>query len=82
MNYYKADNGKFYPLMRCPFCGMEVAEIITQTEMIEEIGEEPYEHAERYSVVCSFKRKGCGATCGFHDSPDQAVSRWNTRVII
>lgn len=71
-----ADN-KFYQLQRCPFCGMDVATIMTQSER----DERPVE-PERYAVVCSWSENGCGATAGFHESVQKAVSRWNTRVAI
>lgn len=82
MTYVTDKDGLIYQLQRCPFCGMDVADIVSQTEMMEERQEEPYEHAERYSVVCDFHKRGCGATCGYHESVAEAVKRWNTRVII
>lgn len=82
MKYCMDEDGKVYQLQRCPFCGMDVAEIFTQSEQFgKEWGNmEPY--AERYTIVCSWNRNGCGATCGFHDTIADAVSRWNTRVVI
>ena len=79
MKYCTDENGVTYQLQRCPFCGMESAELITQAELW---GEGCEDLAGRYTVCCSRDTGGCGATCGFHDSPDQAVSRWNTRVVI
>ena len=81
MTYCKAENGKIYQLQRCPFCGMDVAEVFTQSEAKEYDPPLDEEH-ERYTIVCSFNRNGCGATCGFHSTIAKAVSRWNTRVVI
>ena len=77
MKYCKDKDGKVYQLQRCPFCGMDVAEIYTQSER----DGFPYD-VERYTVVCSFSNNGCGATCGYHMNIASAVSRWNTRVVI
>ncbi len=82
MRYCTDENGYTFQLQRCPFCGMDVAELLTQTELMEEANVEPYDHAERYTIVCAFNKRGCGATCGFHDSKADAIKRWNTRVII
>ena len=82
MKYCEDSDGKVYQLQRCPFCGMDVAEIMSQTDYIDELGCDPYEHAETYTVVCSFLDNGCGATCGYHYSVSEAVRRWNTRVVI
>ena len=79
MKYCMDEEGKVYQLQRCPFCGMDVAEIFTQSEQYER---NPGAYAERYTIVCAFNRNGCGATCGFHDTIADAVSRWNTRVVI
>jgi hypothetical protein len=77
MKYCKDSGGNVYQLQRCPFCGMDVAEIYTQSER-DEIPIDP----ERYTVVCAWSKNGCGATCGFHESVSSAVSRWNARVVI
>lgn len=77
MKYYKDDDGKVYLLQRCPFCGMSVAEIWKQSDAYEGKVD-----PERYTIVCSFYEGGCGATCGFHDTINDAVKRWNVRVVI
>lgn len=81
MNICRVKSGRVYQLMLCPFCGKEVAGILSQTEMMDEAGVEPFEHAERYTIVCDFTRRGCGATCGFHDTEEDAINRWNSRVV-
>lgn len=79
MKYAMDSNRITYQLQRCPFCGMEVAEVWTASEA-QEI---PFdEERERYTIVCDWSKRGCGATCGFHESVSEAVKRWNTRVVI
>lgn len=78
MKYYEDEEGNVFQLQRCPFCGMEVAEVISQREL----WDDPSFNADRYTVVCSRDNGGCGGTCGFHGSKQKAVSRWNTRVVI
>lgn len=79
MRYCIDDKGYAYQLQRCPFCGLDVAEVFTQSEQMET---QLPEDRERYTIVCSWHKRGCGATCGFHNSVAEAVSRWNTRVVI
>jgi len=77
MKYEKDKDGNVYQIQRCPFCGMDVAEIWTQSER----DESPID-PEMYAIVCSKFKKGCGALSGWFNSPQKAVSRWNTRVVI
>ena len=77
MRYCTDKDGNIYQLQRCPFCGMDVAAIWTQSER-----DEDFVEPERYTIVCDFEKKGCGATCGFQETIAKAVSRWNTRVVI
>lgn len=73
------DGSICYQLQRCPFCGKdESLEVVKQSDLWND-----YElPVERFTVVCSWNKKGCGATCGFHSTKQKAVSRWNTRVVI
>lgn len=34
-----------------------------------------------WTVICDAdpKHLGCGATCGYDDTPEEAISKWNTR---
>ena len=80
MRYYLHE-GNLYQLQRCPFCGMDVADIYSTDDRAIEDGEEPTT-PNRFTIVCNFNANGCGATCGYHDSIAQAVARWNTRVVI
>lgn len=81
MRYCVDNKGYVYQLQRCPFCGMDVAEIYSSHQSLEEDGIEPF-GANKFTIVCNFNRKGCGATCGYHDDISSAVARWNTRVVI
>jgi len=69
---------KSYLLQRCPFCGMDVATLWTNKEC----DEDDWCGVLQFTVVCDHDRNGCGANCGWHDSAERAVSRWNTRVVI
>ena len=79
MRYFVDDDNRLYQIQRCPFCGVDHAKIISQAELWEE---DTASCAERYTVVCDRDDGGCGATCGFHESKQKAVCRWNTRVVI
>ena len=79
MNYFVDDDGKQYQLQKCPFCGMSVAVVIPESELKEEPKSEEY---EMFTVCCAYNQGGCGATCGYHNTKQKAVSRWNTRVVI
>ena len=68
-------------LKKCPFCGMDVAEIYSQSERAEEDGE-VFNGVEQYTIVCDVHKKGCGATCGWRTQLTDAINRWNTRVVI
>lgn len=77
MKHWVDSDGTDYPLLRCPFCGVEAAIIITQNELWEE-----QMNPERYTVCCARSNGGCGATSGFHETAQAAATRWNTRVVI
>lgn len=82
MKYYKDSDGNVYQLQRCPFCGMDVAEMYSTKEDFEMSFGKEFDGVNKFTIVCNFNRNGCGATCGYHDTIDEAVSRWNTRVVI
>ena len=67
-------------LKKCPFCGMEVAEVWSDKMKAEDEGRQFF-GTERFTVVCNFNKRGCGATCGYHDSVTMAIDKWNTRVV-
>ena len=80
MHYFvdKDDNDKEYQIQRCPFCGADVSEVMSQAEL----WEDNCFSIDVFTVCCVKDKGGCGATCGFHFTKQAAVSRWNTRVVI
>ena len=81
MTYYEHE-GKVYTLQRCPFCGMEVAEVYSTKQYYEDYFVKEFNGVNKFTIICNFNRHGCGANCGYHDSIADAVARWNTRVVI
>ena len=65
---------------KCPFCGKQIAEIgncknMEECEHFEECpAVEPY-----VCVVCSIHKGGCGASTGYHEGVEKAISAWNRR---
>lgn len=63
-------------LIQCPFCGSQTARRMETSDAMQF-------HVEYffYTVVCdaSPKHGGCGATCGFQETEDEAVEAWNRR---
>jgi len=78
MHYFVDDDNRTYQIQRCPFCGVDKAEVISHAEMYDDNSLS----VDRFTVVCNIYNGGCGATCGFHESKQKAVTRWNTRVVI
>lgn len=66
-------------LKPCPFCGKKVA-IVTNCVEIE--GCENFESCANCGwkcVVCNAIDGGCGASGGYADSEEKAITKWNTR---
>lgn len=62
---------------KCPFCGADVAEVVTASELEYDC---PIGWGERhFSVVCNVHNGGCGATTGFYDSEEEAEEAWDRR---
>lgn len=78
MSYWQDDKGQVHPLARCPFCGKEVAYLLSQAEM----WDTDEDLVDRYTVVCDADKKGCGATCGFRKTKEEAANSWNRRTVI
>lgn len=63
-------------LKPCPFCG-RIDRVVIARE-----GHDP----SQYQVICDasghadLPNRGCGGSCGFYDSIDEAVEAWNRRV--
>lgn len=65
-------------LKPCPFCNNAAApEIITADELCVGGMTDP----DQRTVVCSALNGGCGATCGYQDSDEEATEAWNRRTI-
>lgn len=63
-------------LKPCPFCGKDVATVVTNIELNEL---EPHEEPEQFAVVCDFCKGGCGSMSGWAMSEERAVENWNKR---
>lgn len=76
-------------MMPCPFCGADAAKISTAMQLEEcamfESKDCPAKQAgdsgdcEFKTVVCDVHKGGCGATCGFWPTEEEAIRRWNRR---
>ena len=65
-------------LKPCPFCGKEKPIYTTCAE--EACGEDCIEcNKLTYSVVCSLRHDGCGASGGFYITKEEAAAAWNRR---
>lgn len=67
----------------CPFCGQhKTLEVISGWELMGE-EQEFWTHSDSFAVICSAAKPdgkgGCGATGGFMQTEDAAISTWNTR---
>ncbi len=75
----------------CPFCGKDVAEIVTAAELEDCLYFECREKCPRwnplrdtidcnlYCVVCNAIRGGCGVSTTYFDSEEKAIETWNRR---
>ena len=63
-------------LRECPFCGKRVACRGNSEECLDLCHQGL---TVMHTVVCDFRRGGCGATCGFHETEAEAVYHWNIR---
>jgi hypothetical protein len=63
-------------LIQCPFCGSLTAPKVTDNVSL---GYAEHIEAFAYAVVCSAAVGGCGATCGFQETEDDAIEAWNKR---
>lgn len=74
-------------LLRCPFCGKEVAEITNVRECEECANFEQEDLCPEFEqpgsciflVVCNANRGGCGCGSGYYKTADEAVEAWNRR---
>lgn len=63
-------------LAPCPFCGN--TKLFVGTEM--EILTDENEIGGGYTVCCDYTQGGCGATSGYRETKEEAISVWNKRV--
>lgn len=63
-------------LKSCPFCGH--TEFLTVGTGKEFSGGAD-ELCNDFAVCCDYTRGGCGATCGYSETPEEAVDKWNRR---
>jgi hypothetical protein len=64
-------------LIQCPFCGSLTAPHI---ETNHGLGHDDGDYMV-YTVVCDASPKlgGCGGTCGFQETEEEAIEAWNKR---
>lgn len=72
-------------LDKCPFCGAEAAEFISNGEMVDmmlEGADMELTRLEDYSgwyVICDATKGGCGACSGAGQNKAHAARKWNRR---
>jgi hypothetical protein len=65
---------------KCPFCDKAVAEITNCKDLEECRHFEKCPATEPYvCVVCNMFEGGCGASSGYYDSVEKAITAWNRR---
>lgn len=62
-------------LKPCPFCGRNHGLLVTSIHRLDDV------KIEQWSVYCdaSGGKCGCGASCGYHASKEEAIEAWNRR---
>lgn len=60
-----------YHLEACPFC--------KQIHSVQVIHDNDCAGSGYYAVNCNFNLGGCGATCGYAPTEEEAVEKWNKR---
>lgn len=66
-------------LKPCPFCGgtkivIDGCKGLEECKLFEECDDEEF-----YAVVCDFTQGGCGASGGYRETKEQAITAWNKR---
>ena len=67
----------------CPFCGQqESVGTKSRTTGSDDTFFGIFEDTKetKYSILCSTEKDGCGASSGRHDSIEDAIRNWNSRV--
>jgi transcription elongation factor Elf1 len=80
----EARNRQLQPQLRellpCPFCGRTTSVKATTWHEINDRDQSGTTKRDRiYTVICSAIKGGCGTTCGYEDSENAAVRKWNFR---
>ena len=66
-------------LKHCPFCkGQNINIIACYDDTCDDVYCEGCDKVH-YTVVCNARRGGCGATCGWRATKEDAITAWNTR---
>lgn len=69
-------------LSPCPFCGRK-GKYISIAECCDDICNIDYckgcDRMKYYTVVCNAQKGGCGASCGWKPTEEEAIEAWNTR---
>ncbi|WP_371378843.1 Lar family restriction alleviation protein [Sporomusa aerivorans] len=66
-------------LKNCPFCGGNEIDF-SDCKRLEDCERfECCDEKEYVLVVCNFSKGGCGASSGYFDTKEKAVSAWNRR---
>ena len=62
-------------LKPCPFCGRNHGILVTSVQWLDD------ERLKQWSVFCdaSGDKMGCGASCGYHATKEEAIEAWNKR---
>lgn len=71
-------------LEHCPFCGNNDAPKVLDQNEVNLLDEEDFDYVTHpyYAVVCSVNakpNKGCGASSGYYQTPEEAIAAWNRR---
>lgn len=67
-------------LKPCPFCkGQNINIIACYDDACDEACCERCCDKVTYAVVCNAHRGGCGASCGWRTTKEDAITAWNTR---
>ena len=61
----------------CPFCG-SITPVALHTE--ESYSPQSGVNHTMYTVICDFNEGGCGSSCGYKYSKEEAIELWNNRI--
>ena len=65
-------------LKPCPFCGnKKISVVVDNAEYSLGLVDES---ETSFKVMCSSTSCGCGASSGWHNTREEAINAWNTRI--